>query len=95
MTFFALKEFGSVLTGREYGKMVYGNLAPKIKPPVGLDFEGVEVMGSSFGDEIIIPIARDQGNKISVKNANPVIISCIMDISEENRISVEVLTAPT
>ncbi|PWU16724.1 MAG: hypothetical protein C5B49_10130 [Bdellovibrio sp.] len=90
MTFFALKEFGSVLTGREYGKTIYGTLAEKLVHPAGLDFEGVESMGSSFGDEIVIPIARDQGNKIVVRNANQVITSCLMDIAEENQISIEI-----
>ena len=90
MNFFALKEFGAVLTGREYGKTVYGALAPKLTNPVGLDFEGVESMGSSFGDEIVIPIARDQNNKIVVRNANPVITSCLMDIADENDINIDI-----
>ncbi|NJL24861.1 MAG: STAS-like domain-containing protein [Calothrix sp. SM1_5_4] len=90
MIFFGLKEFGSVLTGREYGKTVYETLAAKLTHPAGLDFEGVESMGSSFGDEIVIPIARAQGNKIVVKNANPVITSCLTDIAEESQIDIEI-----
>jgi hypothetical protein len=90
MTFFALKEFGAVLTGREYGKSVYSTLGAKLSNPAGLDFDGVESMGSSFGDEIVPPIARKQGNKIAVKNANPVITACLMDIAEEHHIELEI-----
>jgi len=48
-------------------------------------------MGSSFGDEIIIPIARAQGNKIYVKDANPVVSLCIRDIAEDGKIDVNIV----
>jgi hypothetical protein len=91
MKFLNLKDFGTVLTGRDFGKTVYQNLSQKLDHPVGLNFEGVESMGSSFGDEIILPIARAQGNKIFVKDANPVVSSCIRDIAEDGKIDVQIV----
>jgi STAS-like domain of unknown function (DUF4325) len=88
MKFLNLKDFGSVLTGRDFGRTVFQSLSQNLDHPVGLNFAGVESMGSSFGDEIIIPIARAQGNKIYVKYANSVVWSCLRDIAEDGKIDV-------
>jgi len=89
MTFYSLKEFGSILTGREYGKTVYQSIQPKLVSPIGLDFGGVETMGSSFGDEVVVPIAQSQNGQICVRNANSVVSACLMDIADENKLTID------
>lgn len=88
MTTIKLKEFGAILTGRDFGKSTYRTLTEKHKPPFELDLEGVFSMGSSFGDEVIPPMARLQGNQITILNASKVVRACICAIVEETKIKV-------
>lgn len=84
-----LKDYGIVLTGRSFGHQVYKALEKNITYPVCLDFQMVESMGSSFGEEIVIPVAQNQENKIYIKNANRVILSCLNDITEEKNFEIK------
>ncbi len=77
-----LKEYGAILTGREFGKTVFKTLVEKYKPPFELDFEGVFSMGSSFGDEVLPPIARLQENELRVLNTSKTVKTCIVAIRE-------------
>ena len=88
MTTIKLKEFGAVLTGRDFGKSTLKTLLDKHTPPFELDLEGVFSMGSSFGDEIIPPIARLQDNHLRVLNAGNIVRTCIDAIVEETKIKV-------
>lgn len=59
------KRFGSVLTGRPFGVQTYADIKKEIEGSAFiLDFTGVTSMGSSFGEEVIVPIAKNQDNKI-------------------------------
>jgi hypothetical protein len=78
-----LKEYGAVLTGREFGAEVWKQLSATLNLPAKLDFEGVEAMGSSFGDEVIPPLAKAQGNKISLINANDEVRTTIEDVAHD------------
>jgi len=88
MTTIKLKEFGAILTGRDFGKSTLKALTEKFRAPVELDFEGVFSMGSSFGDEVIPTLANAQGGHIKVLNANNVVRTCIETVAEETKIKV-------
>lgn len=80
----ALQEYGSDLAGREFGKTVYKQLSDKFAGEVCFDFAGVESLGSSFADEVIVKFAGRQGNKVEVRNANRVVRSCLSDVEDES-----------
>lgn len=86
MNILKLNQFGADLAGREFGKKVYELIINETDFPIILDFEGVGSMGSSFADEVVVKIARNQNNKIIVKNINRVIKSCLSDVTEETGI---------
>ena len=81
MNFLKLKMFGSILTGREYGKDSMKKI--NVEYPVTLDFSGVNSLGSSFADEVLIPIAAKQNNRIDICNANSSVINCIRDTADD------------
>jgi STAS-like domain of unknown function (DUF4325) len=58
MNIIKLNQYGSVLTGGEFGADVMKALSTRVVHPVCLDFDGVEAIGSSFGDEVILVLAR-------------------------------------
>jgi len=90
MNIVKLNKYGVVLTGREFGADVMrGLLAEHIDYPVCLDFEGVESMGSSFGDEVVPPLAAKQNNKIAIKNANETVRSILKDVASDAGIELE------
>jgi hypothetical protein len=86
MTIIKLKDYGAILTGREFGQTTFKSLLEKYRPPLALDFEGVLSMGSSFGDEVLPAIARLQGNKLQIINASKTVKACIADIKTETNI---------
>lgn len=86
MTQIKLKEYGAILTGREFGKTVFKTLLEKHRLPFVLDFDGVFSMGSSFGDEVLPPIAKSQKNELRILNASKTVRSCIDTIREETQI---------
>lgn len=84
----SLKDYGAVLTGREFGAEVWGQISIDLKTPSELDFSGVETIGSSFGDEVIPPLAKAQGNKVGVRNVNEDMKTTIEDIANDAGIKV-------
>ena len=85
-----MKEYGSVLTGREFGKTVFTELRPKLVPPVILDFSEVASLGSSFGDEVVPAIARLQGDAVQIVNANHVVKEILKDVAEDGGIELQI-----
>lgn len=81
-----LSQFGVDLAGREFGNNVYDLIIKDTTFPIILDFDGVGSMGSSFADEVVVKIAKQQNNKIIVKNINRVIKSCLNDVKDETGI---------
>ncbi len=81
-------QFGSTLTDRADGKKAFKSIADKYSLPVKLDFVSVVALGSSFGDEIILPLAEKQDGNITVLNANNVIKNSIRRIVEERSIEI-------
>lgn len=85
----SLKQWGNVLTGREFGAEVCRQLSEKLELPVELDFAGVEAMGSSFGDEVIPPLARAQKNRIRLLHVNEDMKSIINAVAKDASIEVD------
>lgn len=88
MTVISLSQYGTVLTGREFGADVMKNLNEGLKLPVTLDFSGVESLGSSFGDEVVPIIAEKQGNVIKILNANNEVKATLKDIAFDSNIKI-------
>ncbi len=86
-----LNKFGLILTGRPYGIQTYADLekehgdATKIE----FDFTGIVSLGSGFGEEVLVPFAKRQGNKLIVKSASNSVKSCIQLIASDFSLSVD------
>lgn len=77
-----MNEFGITLTGRPYGKDCFEKISrtKDLKESV-LNFKGVIALGSSFGEEVVVPIARNHENKMTIIGANPAVKSCLGQIA--------------
>ena len=84
-----MSRFGIFLTGRMDGKNAYEEIKQLDSKPSLLNFENVMSLGSSFGDEVLVPLAQQNSNTIYIKNANPVIKQCISLIEEDSNIKVK------
>lgn len=78
--------YGTILTGRDFGKHAMAELLPSLEYPVELDFSGVTSLGSSFGDEVVPNIAKAQNNKLAVIKPNNAVWDCLLQIAEEHKI---------
>ena len=86
-----LKNFGIVLTGRPYGVETYSKLLNEFgnNVEVEFDFSGVASLGSSFGEEVIVPFAKKQGNKITIHAASTPVRNCIQLIAKDFNLNVD------
>lgn len=84
-----MKTFGSVLTGREFGSDIMKRISKEFKAPLVLDFAGVNSLGSSFADEVLIPIAKLQGHSLTVSNVKPAVWDCIQDVAKDGGIKID------
>lgn len=86
-----LKNFGLILTGRPYGVQIYSQLQNEYGNAVEVEFDlsGVASLGSSFGEEVIVPFAKKQGNKITIRSANAPVRSCIQLIAKDFSLTVD------
>jgi len=89
MKTFKMNLFGSVLTGREFGKETIEKI--NLEYPVILDFSEVNTLGSSYADEVLVPIAAKQNNKLHVSNVNAPVKDCIQDVANDSGIEVNIL----
>jgi hypothetical protein len=78
-----MKTFGATLTDRGDGKKAYRQIQRAESGPVALDFSGVMSLGSSFGDEVILKVARQQDNRLTIRSANHVIQNAVRRTVEE------------
>lgn len=83
-----LRDYGKVLTGREFGMEVWNQISETLTVPAVLDFAGVETMGSSFGDEVIPPVANAQGRKVTAVNVNDDIKETVEEVAKDASIVV-------
>jgi anti-anti-sigma regulatory factor len=86
-----LKEYGSILTGREKGKSTMLRLDEKTPPneEIIFDLTGVLSMGSSFGDEIFPKIANRQAGRITVRGASPSVRHCLELVASDANITIQ------
>lgn len=86
-----LKNFGVILTGRPYGVQIYSELQKEfsIESEVEFDFSGVASLGSSFGEEVIVPFAKRQGDKVTVRSANSPVRSCLQLIAQDFNLKID------
>ena len=85
-----LKKYGTVLTGRPFGVQAFAELKGMLdKDAIQLDFSGVLSLGSSFGEEVIVPIAKNQNNEIKIKGANSPVKDCVLLIASDFNIKVD------
>lgn len=81
-------KYGTILTGRDFGKQIMEELGSTLDYPVELDFRGVTSLGSSFGDEVVPVIARRQNNQLTVIGPNKAVYDCLSQIAEEYEIQI-------
>lgn len=87
-----MNEFGMTLTGRPYGKDCAEKLSRRdLKPPFELNFKGVISLGSSFGEEIIVPLANQSPEKLIIKSANGSIKDCLLKIQKDFDLKMEII----
>lgn len=86
-----LKDFGVILTGRPYGVQIYSELQKKYSNATEVEFDlsGVASLGSSFGEEVIVPFAKKQGNKVTIHSANAPVRNCIQLIAKDFNLVVD------
>lgn len=56
-----------------------------------LDFLGVTALGSSYADEVLVPIAKNQDRLVSVKNAITPVLVCIKEVAKDAGIKVQLI----
>ena len=83
-----MSKYGTILTGREFGKQAMTELQSSLEHPVELDFSGVTSLGSSFGDEVIPVIAQKQNGLLTVINLNKAVWDCLLQIADEYKIKI-------
>ncbi|MDO8528053.1 MAG: DUF4325 domain-containing protein [Deltaproteobacteria bacterium] len=88
MNILDMSKYGTILTGRGFGKQTIEELNLTLEYPVELDFRGVTSLGSSFGDEVVPVIAGRQDNQLTVIGPNKAIWDCLLQIAEECKIQI-------
>lgn len=79
-----LVEFGIVLTGRPYGKDCYEKIGRRnLIAPYVLNFKGVISLGSSFGEEIVVPLSKQTREQLVIIGANPAVKNCLEKIQTD------------
>lgn len=85
-----LKKYGTVLTGRPFGVQTFAEINQTAhENAVRLDFSGVLSLGSSFGEEVIVPLAKKQGNKMTVVSTIAPVKDCIELIATDFNLEIE------
>lgn len=90
MKILKMNKYGSILTGRSFGKEVVERLKDdKIEFPILLDFSEVTSIASSFADEVFVFIAKNQGDSIFVSNiSTKAAEDCIGVVSKDRNFKV-------
>ncbi len=87
-----MNEFGVVLTGRAYGKDCFEKMSRgHLSAPFTLNFNGVISLGSSFGEEIVVPLSKMTTDVIKIINANSSIQDCLQKIEIDFKLKLIIL----
>lgn len=92
MTTVPMNKFGRTLTDRPDGQKAFSSICNEYEPPYQLDFKGVISMGSSFGDEVVIKLAKLQNNNIEILNVNDGVRACIKRVVEGTNVTATGIT---
>lgn len=85
-----MKAFGAVLTGRPFGSQVYEQIKNTLTDEIPIiNFEGVLSLGSSFGEEFLVPIANRYNNQLRVETANNPVKDSIHLIAHDFKLKVQ------
>ncbi len=83
-----MNEFGIALTGRPYGKDCYEKISRRsLTAPFTLNFTGVISLGSSFGEEVVVPLCQAGSQELIITSANPVVRDCLEKIQTDFNLS--------
>lgn len=85
---YSVKKHGLVLTGRDYGIEVMKEIRSILVDKMALDFSDVSSLGSSFGDEVVTPIAKHNGGIIEIYNATSAVKAALKDVEEDGEIKI-------
>ena len=83
-----LEKFGTTLISRPAGKEAFLVLGKTIKDlkhteKIEVDFEGVLTFSPGWGDEVLTPLLRAYGDRLTLKNtANPSVEATIRMLEE-------------
>lgn len=88
MTTLGMSRYGKILTGRPFGQKIMAELAQTLKYPVTLDFSDVLSLGSSFGDEVVAVIAKNQNSRVTVVNPSKAVWSCLRNLAQDHGIEI-------
>jgi hypothetical protein len=88
----SLQKYGPILTGRPFGKQISEELLRQIPHGnVEFDFGKIISLGSSFGEEVVVPFARRQNNNITVRSANVAVKRCLELIAKDFSLQINFL----
>lgn len=87
-----MKKYGIVLTGREFGIDVMKTLSTDVssQDEIVLDFKGVASLGSSFADEVVVPLANLKSGTIKIKNLSVSVKNCLIEVAKDNSIILKI-----
>ena len=88
MNNYMMKKHGTVLTGRDYGISVMKEITPYLEKGMVLNFLDVSSLGSSFGDEVVTPVAIFNDGEVDVLNANKSVKEALKDVEEDGEIKI-------
>ena len=83
-----LKQFGSTLTGRQFGKEAFAAFLPSLNiiektKKIEVDFDGVNVFTPSWGDEFLNPLLKKFNNHVILKNTQNPSVKITLELLEE------------
>ena len=87
MTIF-LKQFGSTLTGRQFGKEAFAAFLPSLNniektEKIEVDFEEVNVFTPSWGDEFLSPLLKKFNDRVVLKNTQNPSVKITLELLED------------
>ncbi len=87
-----MKAYGAVLTGRPFGSQVYDQIKNTLSSEIPIiNFEGVLSLGSSFGEEFLVPLANRYDSRMRIETANNPVKDSINLIAHDFNLKVEYL----
>jgi hypothetical protein len=82
-----LNKFGTTLVFRQNGKEAFAVFQPTLKDlkdddKLELDFEGVDTLSPSWGDEFLSPLLQIYGNRLVLLNTKNLSVEATLELLE-------------